>query len=76
VLNVPLTLNVSLLSTNLIENAIHNYRRQTRRVTRWNPASNQVDRWSATALLWVERGFRKIKGHEDLGALILALKRP
>lgn len=75
-LNVPSTLNISLLSTNLIENAIHNYRRQTRRVTRWNPASNQVDRWSATALLWVERGFRKIKGHEDIGALILALKRP
>lgn len=75
-LDVPATLNVSLLSTNLIENAIHNYRRQTRRVTRWNPASNQVDRWSATALLWVERGFRKIKGHEDLGALISALKRP
>lgn len=33
-LNVPATLNVSLLSTNLIENAIHNYRRQTSRVTR------------------------------------------
>ena len=74
-LNVPATLNVSLMSTNLIENAIHNYRRQTARVTRWNPASDQVDRWSATALLWVERGFRKIKGHEAIGQLIKALAK-
>ena len=75
-LDVPATLNVSLLSTNLIENALHNYRRQTRRVTRWNPKSNQVERWSATALLWAERGFRKIKGHEDLPYLLSALARP
>ena len=53
-LNVPATLNVSLLSTNLIANAIHNYRRQTSRVTRWNPESNQVERGSATALIWVK----------------------
>ena len=53
-LNVSATLNVPLLSTNLIENAIHNDRRQTSRVTRWNPESNQVERWSATALIWVK----------------------
>jgi len=75
-LNVPSTLNISLLSTNLIENAIHNYRRQTRRVTRWNPKSNQVERWSATALLWAERGFKKIKGYKDLRYLLSALERP
>ena len=73
---LPATLNVSLLSTNLIENALHNYRRQTRRVTRWDPKSNQVERWSASALLWVERGFRKIKGYEDLPYLLSALARP
>lgn len=72
-LDVPSTLNVSLLSTNLIENGIHNYRRQTRRVTRWDPSTNQADRWSATALLWVEKGFRKIKGHDDLEKLLKAL---
>ena len=75
-LNVPATLNVSLLSTNLIENALLNYRRQTTRVTRWNPKSDQLERWSATALIWVERGFRKIKGHEDIGRLMEALKQP
>lgn len=75
-LDVPATLNLSLLSTNLIENAILNYRRQTRRVTRWRSQSDQVDRWSATALLWVERGFRKITGHADLPHLRAALARP
>jgi len=75
-LEVPATLNVSLLSTNVIENALRNYRRQTERVCRWNPKTNQVERWTATALLWVERGFRKIKGHEDLPALLKALQRP
>lgn len=75
-LNAPATLHPSLLSTNVIENAILNYRRQTERVTRWQPQTNQVDRWSATALLWLEKGFRKIKGHADLPKLRLALARP
>lgn len=73
-LEAPATLNSSLLSTNLIENAIHNYRRQTNRVTRWRPETKQVDRWTATALLWVEAGFRKIRGHADLPKLMDALK--
>ena len=75
-LDVPATLNVSLLSTNAIENAIHNYRRQTQRVKRWQPQTDQVERWSATALLWVEQGFRKIKGCADLPKLYAALARP
>jgi len=73
-LEVPATLNSSLLSTNLIENAILNYRRQTNRVTRWRPETNQVDRWTATALLWVEAGFRKIRGYLDLPKLLAALE--
>lgn len=72
-LEAPATLNSSLLSTNLIENAILNYRRQTNRVTRWRPETSQVDRWTATALLWVETGFRKIRGHADLPKLVTAL---
>lgn len=73
-LETPATLNSSLLSTNLIENAILNYRRQTNRVTRWRPQTNQVDRWTATALLWVESGFRKIRGYTDLPKLLAALE--
>jgi hypothetical protein len=75
-LDVPATLNTSLLSTNMIENAILNYRRQTNRVTRWQSQTNQVDRWTASALLWVEQGFRKIKGCGDLHHLIAALAYP
>jgi len=75
-LDVPATLNPSLLSTNMIENAILNYRRQTDRVTRWQPKTDQIERWSASALLWVEQGFRKIKGYRDLNDLIAALATP
>ena len=72
-LNVPATLNVAFLSTNLIENVMRNYRRHTDRVTKWNGKADQVDRWSATALLQAEEGFRKIRHHRDLPKLIAAL---
>ena len=72
-LNVPSTLNLSLLSTNAIENVIRNYRNQTAKVTRWQSATNQISRWTATALLYVEAGFRRIKGHADLPKLLVAL---
>lgn len=72
-LNVPATLNVAFLSTNLIENVMRNYRRHTDRVTKWNGKADQVDRWSATALLQAEEGFRRIRHHRDLPKLIAAL---
>jgi transposase-like protein len=75
-LDVPATLNTTLLSTNAIENVMLNYRRQTAKVTRWQPATNQISRWTATALLRVEEGFRRIKGHADLPKLIAALRLP
>lgn len=75
-LGVPSTLNTALLSTNLIENVIRNYRRQTDRVGRWSTQGDQVERWTATALLWAEPGFRKIRGYEDLPKLLDALGFP
>jgi putative transposase len=75
-LNVPATLNASLLSTNSIENVMCNYRRQTVKVTRWRLETNQISRWTATALLHVEEGFNRIKGHADLPQLLAALTRP
>ncbi|MGH7001789.1 MAG: IS256 family transposase [Stellaceae bacterium] len=72
-LDVPATLNLSLLSTNAIENVMRNYRNQTAKVTRWQSATNQISRWTATALLRVEGGFRRIKGYVDLPKLLLAL---
>jgi putative transposase len=75
-LDVPATLHVSLLSTNAIENVMRNYRGQTAKVTRWNNATDQISRWTATALLHVETGFRSIKGHTDLPKLIQRLALP
>lgn len=75
-LGVPSTLNVSLLSTNLIENPFKNVRRKIGRVTRWRRETDQPSRWLAHALLEAERGFRRIRGHADLGALKEALRLP
>ena len=72
-LNVPSTLNISFLSTNLIENVMLNYRRTTNRVTKWSGKEDQVDRWSAMALLQAEEGFNKIRHYRDLPKLINAL---
>jgi putative transposase len=75
-LNVPATLNLSLLSTNAIENVMLNYRRHTAKVTRWQPETDQISRWTATALLKVQEGFRRLKGYADLPKLLAALTTP
>jgi transposase-like protein len=75
-LDVPATLNRSLLSTNAIENVMRNYRAQTAKVTRWRAETDQISRWSATALLHVETGFHRIKGHGDMPVLLQALALP
>jgi transposase-like protein len=72
-LGAPSTLNLSLLSTNLIENAIHNHRRGTKRVSRWRHAGNQAERWAAHAMMEAQGGFHRIKGFDDLPALNAAL---
>lgn len=75
-LNVPATLNGSLLSTNAIENVMRNYRGQTAKVSRWRLETNQLSRWTATALLHVELGFNRLKGYADLPKLVAALALP
>ena len=67
------TLHLSLLSTNAIENVMRNYRGQTAKVTRWRAVTDQISRWSATALLHVKTGFHRIKGHADLPKLVHSL---
>ena len=74
-LNVPSTLHVSLLSTNLIENSFRNTRRKLGRVTRFRAETNQASRWLAAALLDVEKGFRRLIGYKDLPRLAAALRR-
>jgi transposase-like protein len=75
-LELPATLNVTLLSTNVIENVIRNWREQTGNVKRWNVKGDMLSRWAASGLLWAESGFRRIRHHEDLPKLREALRRP
>jgi putative transposase len=75
-LNVPNTLHRSLLSTNAIENSFRNTRRKLGRVTRFRAETDQASRWMAFSLLDVEKGFRRIAGHNDLTELVKALQRP
>jgi len=68
-LDVPATLNSSLLNTNMIENVISNYRRVSGRVCRWRAETDQAARWLATGLTEAEKGFRKLSHSQDLSAL-------
>lgn len=72
-LEVPSTLHVSLLSTNLIESPFANLRRKLERVSRWDMATDMPSRWLAYALTEAERGFRRIRHAKDLAALREAL---
>ncbi len=74
-LNVPATLHVSLLSTNLIENSFRNTRRKLGRVTRFRAETDQASRWLSAALLEAEKGFRRLIGYKDLPRLAEALTR-
>jgi len=75
-LEVPATLNISLLSTNLIENPFRNMRRKMERVSRWDAATDQPSRWLGYALTEVERGFRRVRHAADLEKLREALASP
>lgn len=74
-LEVPNTLNRSLLSTNSIENLFKNLRRHMGKVCRWREQGDQADRWLASGLMLASQGFRKVSGHEKIPALIEALKK-
>ena len=72
-LDLPSTLNVTFLTTNLIENFFRNWREATGNVKRWNEQEDMVPRWMASGLLWAEAGFRRIRHAEDLPLLAAAL---
>lgn len=75
-LGIPATLNLTFLSTNIIENVIRNWREHTNNIKRWSVKSDMVERWAASGLLWAESGFRRIRHYEDLPKLREALARP
>jgi putative transposase len=74
-LGIPATLNLSFLSTNMIENVIRNWREHTNNIKRWTVKNDMIERWAASGLLWAEGGFRRIRHYEDLPKLREALAR-
>ncbi len=73
-LEVPSTLNRTLLNTNCIENPFRNVRAKIGRVKRWRPETDMAGKWLAYALLTAEKGFRRIAHYEDLKQLAERLK--
>jgi hypothetical protein len=45
------------------------------KVSRWNDQTDQVARWMGVALLRAQEGFRRVRGHKELGDLAAALGR-
>ena len=60
-------------STNLIESCFARTKSWTSRVKRWRGA-RMVLRWGAAALLFTEKGFRRVRGHDHLSQLLQALQ--
>ena len=73
-LDVPATLNRTLLNTNCIENPFRNVRAKTRRVKRWKSDTSMPEKWMAYALVSAEKGFRKINNYADLPMLKSSLR--
>lgn len=71
-LKLPEALRKLLVSTNAIENTIGSIRKTTRNVKRWR-GGDMVLRWAALALCEAEARFHRVKGHQHLAALELAL---
>lgn len=61
-------------STNLIESCFARTQSWTSRVKRWRGAK-MVLRWGAAALLFAEKGFRRIRGFDHMNQLIQALQK-
>lgn len=74
-LNVPATRNVTFLSTNHIENVMRYTRGTLGKVCRWNQQTDQLTRWMGVALLRAQEGFRRVRGHKELGDLAAVLGR-
>jgi putative transposase len=66
-------LGTSFKTTNLIENVMGRVDQRTRRVGRWT-TSDQKLRWCASALLDVEKRFRRVRAHKKLHLLKAALQ--
>jgi transposase-like protein len=67
-------LHRTLRSTNAIENLNGGVASYTRHVKHWR-GGRMILRWVGAALTEAQRGFRRIRGHDDLSKLVAALTR-
>jgi len=67
-LELPAQLRRCLASTNIIESPNAGIREKTGRVTRWRDGQ-MVLRWTASALMTLEKRMRRIMGHQQLWML-------
>ena len=70
-LELPPTLRRFFATTNCIENLIGTLRHVTRNIKRWRDGDMRR-RWIGLGLLRAAEGFRRIKRHAELGALVTA----
>lgn len=71
-LGLPELLERTFSSTNLIESCFARTEAWTHRVKRWRDGK-MVLRWGAAALLFAEKGFRRVRGHQHMKQLLVAL---
>ena len=62
-----------LATTNIIESPNSQVRRVSGRVTRYRDAQMAM-RWTAAGFLEAEKAFRRLRGHEQIGAFIHAIR--
>ena len=67
-LDLPSQLRRCLASTNIIESPNAGIREKTGRVTRWRDGP-RVLRWTASAVVTLEKRMRRIMGHQQLWIL-------
>jgi len=72
-LDLPSSLRRCLASTNIIESPNAGIREKTGRVTRWRDGQ-MVLRWTAAALVTLEKRMRRIMGHQQLWILAAKLQ--
>ena len=72
-LGLPESLVKTFSSTNLIESCFARTESWTSRVKRWRGAK-MVLRWGAAALLFAEKGFRRVRGYDHMSQLLQALR--
>ena len=72
-LKVPALLRKSLHSTNAIESLFSRVRSCEKNIKRYRN-SKMAQRWLASVLLYAEKSFRTVKGHEHIKAVLAAIE--